>query len=711
MLNRIWAVFGSLLLAGIAANPRVQQNPENRMILTDFGEDFRLDRISAEPSADVSPVRTGDVRAIQIRSRNEGLIVKVAAAPFWDLSGHLYVRMDLRNPGREELFALCLINGAAGMAGAQVIPPGQRRTLNVLIRRTARPESVSKILFGMDGLPGGYVGALATKNPQKIEYVEIRFPYMKPGGTVEMSSMRAEGTYETPRWDPSRLPLLDEFGQLRERDWPGKVHSLEELRQSVAREDKDLTANIGPSGWDHYGGWAGGPTLKATGHFRVEKYEGKWWLVDPLGKLFWSHGIDSARPSMATPVTDRERYFTGLPDSSSPFYSEAEGAAREYYQKRKYRMFDLLAANLEKKHQSGWREVWAERIHKRLRSWGFNTLACWADDSAVSKRKTPYVVYLHSGGPAIKGAAGYWFSFPDPFDKGFQAGVGRLKSYGQGKITTESLDYEKGKTAEDPWCIGYFVDNEASWGDDAFLASGVIRSLPEQAAKQEFLRELQKQYGGIGNLNKAWSTAHNSWEDFLKSQEVPGTEEAKADLRSFTRKIAARYFEAIRDRIREVAPNKLYLGARFGLPAYPDVSRREDWLMPVAAQFCDVVSFNRYRYTIRELQLPGGLDRPIIIGEFHFGALDRGLLHTGLVTAYDQKERADIYEFYVKEALRNPCIIGTHWFELNDEPTTGRKDGENYQIGFLDICDNPYPEIIGASRAVGKQLYRIRAGK
>jgi agarase len=41
-----------------------------------------------------------------------------------------------------------------------------------------------------------------------------------------------------------------------------------------------------------------------------------------------------------------------------------------------------------------------------------------------------------------------------------------------------------------------------------------------------------------------------------------------------------------------------------------------------------------------------------------------------------------------------------------DQPATGRGlDGENYQIGFLDICDTPYPEIITASREIGKELY------
>jgi len=68
-----------------------------------------------------------------------------------------------------------------------------------------------------------------------------------------------------------------------------------------------------------------------------------------------------------------------------------------------------------------------------------------------------------------------------------------------------------------------------------------------------------------------------------------------------------------------------------------------------------------------------------------------------------------MYRSYVQGALRNPAIVGTHWFQYGDQATTGRGDGENYQIGFLDICDTPYPETIAACREVGYSMYAHRA--
>ena len=53
--------------------------------------------------------------------------------------------------------------------------------------------------------------------------------------------------------------------------------------------------------------------MPATGHFRVEQQDGKWWMVDPEGRLFWSHGIDCVRADASTPITDRRHWFVELP--------------------------------------------------------------------------------------------------------------------------------------------------------------------------------------------------------------------------------------------------------------------------------------------------------------------------------------------------------------------------------------------------------------
>ena len=82
----------------------------------------------------------------------------------------------------------------------------------------------------------------------------------------------------------------------------------------------------------------------------------------------------------------------------------------------------------------------------------------------------------------------------------------------------------------------------------------------------------------------------------------------------------------------------------------------------------------------------------------------------GWSPAADQNERAAIYTRYVESVLKNPSLVGCHWFQYVDEPLTGRAyDGENYNIGFLSVTDTPYPELVAAARAIHRRAYQERS--
>ena len=104
-----------------------------------------------------------------------------------------------------------------------------------------------------------------------------------------------------------------------------------------------------------------------------------------------------------------------------------------------------------------------------------------------------------------------------------------------------------------------------------------------------------------------------------------------------------------------------------------------------------------------------GAERPILVGEFHFGCLDRGMFHAGLKPVFDQNERARSYVRFVEGCLRHPLIVGCHWFQYRDQPLLGRWDGESFEIGFVDVCDRPYPELCRAARKLGGEIYVKRA--
>jgi len=170
-----------------------------------------------------------------------------------------------------------------------------------------------------------------------------------------------------------------------------------------------------------------------------------------------------------------------------------------------------------------------------------------------------------------------------------------------------------------------------------------------------------------------------------------------------------RYYSICREAVKEVDPGMLYLGCRMDFHLYPEDTSL-NYIIRIASKYCDVVSFNRYRYTCSELIPPDGGDYPLIIGEFHFGSLETGLLQPGLRYAADPEERAMFYDHYVTSALKNRFIVGTHWFQLADQAVTGRSDGENYQAGFLTVGDVPQEEITRVSGAIGREMYDIRNG-
>jgi hypothetical protein len=701
---RVTVVAALGLLAGITAVSAQKTLPP--MGLLNLGAPDAEQNLDADKGFETQLLRKDGETVLQVSSKlagdTQGVRLK-APKGAWDLTSYLYAAMDVRNTGEGDVLVTCRLDGARWVDGGVSVPPGQSRILSVLLKRKTPPPYFPTYFPGMNGMPGGFVGIWENPDLARITMLFVALPEASGSKAIEISNLRAFGAYDPPseqRLKGSFLPFVDRFGQYRYAEYTGRMHAVEDLARQRQGEAEELASKPGPPDWDRYGGWAGGPQLKATGYFRTEKHAGKWWLVDPDGRLFWSHGTTCVRSGNGTPITGRERSFAELPPSDSPaagFYGTGGRAAHGYYQEHfPYRTFAFDRADLLLKYGTEWSRTFADTAHKRLRSWGMNTIANWSDEEIYLQRNTPYTATIHTGGRRIEGSQGNWGKFPDPFDPGFREAL------------RKSLAAEKGKSAGDPWCIGYFVDNELTWGDEAALASAALASPPDQPAKKALVEGLRAKYAVIARLNSAWGTAYASWKALLDSHAIPPGKAAREELVQFNHRLAEAYFRICREAVKEGAPNNLYLGCRFDFHFYPEEQPGDDWLVRIAGRFCDVISFNRYRFSARDLVPPKDVDKPVMIGEFHFGALDRGMLHTGLRSVLDQSQRGEIYASYVRGALANPFMVGTHWFQYGDQPLTGRSDGENYQIGLIDVCDRPYAETIEACRSVGYKMYEYR---
>jgi len=635
-------------------------------------------------------------------ARNATLILP-APAGGWDVSRYEYLEVHVENRcPTQASFAWMVENEDPKNCRRRYMSlrPMQKARIRVRITtRVGRDAQGNEIrLIAMRSLPWGR--APRPQDPPFDPRRVARFHFYSRRQTAErvfrISSIRAGGP---AGWNPPKdgpfFPFVDRFGQYIHGDWPGKIHTEADLKQHAEAELRDLAAHSRPPSWNRYGGWQDGPTLEATGHFRVQKHGGKWWLVDPDGKLFFSHGIGAVRiAGEFTPVDERRRYFARLPDRQDAefgrFYANKRGRTGPFRGKSPL-CFNFSDANMLPKYGAAWLDTSIDLAHQRLPSWGHNTLGNWTTPSIYEKARTAYTAHAAMGKMRWLDGKTMWQgrTFRDVFDPSFRTAL-------------EQLTRNVAKTAGDPWCIGYFVDNEMPW-DHHIIPKATLESPADQPGKIAFVEMLKKHYVDIAALNRAWRTEHASWDSVLQHRTPPQTRYAGEDFDAYLTAVAERYFPAVRNAVRKGAPKKLYLGCRFNtfnkIPA------------AVAARYCDVVSYNYYRAPdeVASFQFPGDTDVPLIIGEWHFCALDRGMFDYGICHVKDQEARAKHYVAYMKAALGHPQIVGAHWFRYKDQSLTGRvADGANAQNGFLDIADTPYPETVEASREVGRNLYEWR---
>jgi hypothetical protein len=359
--------------------------------------------------------------------------------------------------------------------------------------------------------------------------------------------------------------------------------------------------------------------------------------------------------------------------------------------------FDFYTANLERKFGADWRVRWREEATARLEAWGFNTLGNWSDPDLRAMHRLPYTVPLSPTGDYAKlgGGLDWWGRMPDPFDPRFA------------DAADEMARAAAAKYRGDPYLIGYFVDNELSWGKDAAgspqeryaLAANVLAG-PESPAKSAFVARLVETYHEPERLARAWGVSLASWDAlsgaaFALPAAAFENSAVISDLSAFSRQFAEAYFRTIAEALRRHDPDHLYLGSRFAWQTTEAVE--------ACARWCDIVSFNRYVRTIADD--PDGwawfhkLGKPALIGEFHFGSVDRGLFWQGIVGVGRESERGPAYARYLRDVAENPDFVGAHWFQYVDQPLTGRTlDGENGHVGFVTVTDQPYDELVAAAR-------------
>lgn len=454
-----------------------------------------------------------------------------------------------------------------------------------------------------------------------------------------------------------RRPLVDRYGQWIPEHWPGKAHSDGELRALWERD------TLPPQDYPFCElGGDRSKTLKATGFFRTEQIDGRWYFVDPHGHPFFSTGMDLVgwrQGSFATRVTGREFLFEELPPAGAAWLTPGKDVS-------------FHIANVMKRHGAEWQPVWERRIIERLKNWGFNTVANWSDREIAVAGGMPYVLPL--SGWTTKRTFPFPWDFPDVFSKEFEQNV------------DEAARKQVAASRDDARVLGWFIGNEPHWarefGSLKPWADMLLEDPEPSATKAELQRRVAADPTNAKRIKDEWVYT-----------------------------CGRKYFETIVAALRKHDPNHLILGIRYA--GTPD----EQWIE--MSKMFDVFSINIYSETYRPE--PAAIDRyarisgkPVLIGEFTAAAPGRGLqgLFYWVHKVRDQAERGVAYRYYVEQAAAHPAIIGTHWFQLVDDLPTGRpSDEERLNYGFLNVLDLPYQELVDAARETHRRIYEVKSGK
>ena len=251
-----------------------------------------------------------------------------------------------------------------------------------------------------DGLPG-MTGYDRKYRPDSLDHtgnissIIVFSALQESPAQFDVKRVWAEGEQpdKTLKVDDAFFPFVDAFGQFMHADWPGKVHSLDELKARAKAEEAALAAHPESPipGVDRFGGWGAGPQLKATGKFRTEKWNGRWWLVDPDGHIFFSLGCNYVRLQGKTAVTGREKFFSWLPEMDDPLFGDCWHKGQHmwlskcfYRGKGLVSQFDFAKANQKRIYGADWKAKFIDRQHRRMRAWGFTSMGNWSDPEVMS---------------------------------------------------------------------------------------------------------------------------------------------------------------------------------------------------------------------------------------------------------------------------------------------------------------------------------------
>jgi hypothetical protein len=386
--------------------------------------------------------------------------------------------------------------------------------------------------------------------------------------------------------------------------------------------------------------------------FSVKEINGIWWLTNSENKPFFSSGVCCVNPGLTF-----DEYTP-----ANPGY-----AAWQHFT-------DPVS--------------WAQNTMDSLTAWGYTTIGGWS--SMEHFFKVPGFKMYSAPVLAMGATAGApWFDMWD------STVIKRMDEVAREQIT---------RVVNNPYVIGYYSDNEFGWWHAA-MWNMTLQQGPESTSRKKTIELVINYYNGKWeNLIKDFDPegAHSFDELKIRGRLYlrPGGNGMQV-IRKFSAMLAERYYSLTNEIIHKYDPRALILGDRYQSFYYNEIAE-------IAGKYVDVISTNLNAHWNDGTLCRFFLDnlyklakKPVMIGEYYMAAHENRSGNKNSVatfpTVQTQKERANNFLVTSKIIAQTPFIVGADWFQFYDEPTHGRTDGENFNMGLVDINGKPYEELTKAA--------------
>ncbi len=477
-------------------------------------------------------------------------------------------------------------------------------------------------------------------------------------------------------------PAVDRYGQYTGEEWPGKVTSDDQLRTDAATEGPLIRdAKFDPAKFDRFGGRLDAGQFEATGRFRLQKINGRHWLITPEGHRYFLIGCDAVgyreggySSPLKNPDGSRRSGFAELPDVKQVPDGLPGG-----------KKVNFLAANLAKKYGPSYYEKSKEVNRKRLIHWGFNSTAKWGWGETFD---LPYVEDWTFRTVKLLPRRRI-----DVYDPAFTAAA------------EKEVAAQVARRKNDPMLIAYASENENGWSYQD--VKELTAAAPTVASKQALVDFLIRRHGEAKAA--AQFQLSGGRKEMLANRNIVNLN-AK-DLADFITQSSRYYHRIVRDLFRKHDPDHLWFGASHCR------GQADEWIY-AAAEFTDAVMLNEYDiyalWTSRLMPELRKLDKPFFITEFSFVCDQRGLRpYNSVNTVRDQQARGLGYRHYTEQLAADPLCIGFGYFIFFDQPVMMRSlpMGESFNFGLVDVTDRPYEEMIAEVKRSNSRLEAVHAGK